>query len=74
MIPRIFCSMSEFTLDGKSYDIDQMSDEARAHLISINFADAELRKINAQRAIFETAKSVYAKALKDILEDSKYKM
>ena len=66
--------MSEFTLDGKSYEIDQLSDEARAQFISYNFANAQLDKLNARRAIFETAKNAYAKALKDILEGSKYEM
>ena len=66
--------MSEFTLDGKSYEIDHLSNEARTLLVSYNFANAELNKLNAQRAIYETAKNNYAKGLKDILEGSKYEM
>ena len=66
--------MPELTLDGKTYQIDQLSEEARAQLISYNFVEAELVKINAQLAIYETAKNSYAKALKAAIEESKYEM
>ena len=66
--------MAKLTLGDNTYETDDFSEEARAQLVSYMFAEKELKRINAQVAVFETAKNAYAKALKDILDDSSYKM
>ncbi len=57
-------------IDNKDYDTDSLSDEARAQLTSLQVTDAEIRRLNIQLAIAQTARNVYATALKSALSDS----
>ena len=54
-------------IDNKDYDFDQLSDNAKAQLASLQFVDAELQRLNAQTAVLQTARRAYAKALSDAL-------
>ena len=54
-------------IDNKDYDLDQLSDEAKAQLASLQFVDGELQRLNAQSAILQTARMAYSKALSDAL-------
>ena len=54
-------------IDDKDYELDTLSDEAKAQLTSIQFVDAELQRVNAQTAVLQTARMAYAKALNDAL-------
>jgi hypothetical protein len=49
------------------YDTDKLSDEAKAQLISLQFCDKELVRIQAQVAAYQTARMAYAKALQAAL-------
>ena len=60
--------MTTITIDNKEYDIDKLSDEAKAQLISLQFCDQELQRLQAQTAVFQTARVSYAKALKEALK------
>ena len=51
----------------KEYEIDDLSDEAKAQLGSLNFADAELARLTALVAAMQTARNTYAAALKEVL-------
>jgi hypothetical protein len=62
--------MTNITIDNKEYDLNAMSDEAKAQLISMNFVDAELERLSAQVAVYQTARVAYGKALKDLLGDT----
>ena len=57
-------------IDDKDYELDTLSDEAKAQLTSIQFVDAELQRLNAQTAVLQTARNTYAKALNDALAAS----
>ncbi len=59
--------MRTITIDGKSYDADALSPEAKAQLASIQFVDSELARLQAQAAAFQTARMAYAKALNESL-------
>ena len=59
--------MPNITIDGKKYDTDQLSDEARNQLISIQFVDREIQELNAEIAALQTARTAYARALTDVL-------
>lgn len=59
--------MPTVTIDEKEYDLDNLSDEAKAQLTSLQFVDAEIQRLNAQGAILQTARVAYSKALKDAL-------
>ena len=54
-------------IDEKDYELDTLSDEAKAQLTSIQFVDAEIERVNAQTAVLQTARMAYAKALSDAL-------
>jgi hypothetical protein len=55
------------TIDDKEYDLDRLSDEAKNQLMSLQYVDQELQKVNAQAAILQTARMAYAEALKEAL-------
>ncbi len=42
--------MPTITIDNKSYDLDSLTNEAKAQLASIQFVDAELARLQAQAA------------------------
>ena len=55
------------TIDNKSYDLDSLSNDAKAQLASLQFVDAELARLQAQAAALQTARNTYAKALQAAL-------
>jgi hypothetical protein len=46
---------------------DKLSDEAKAQLVSMQFCDQELARLQAQAAAYQTARQAYANALKQAL-------
>jgi hypothetical protein len=46
---------------------DKLSEEAKNQLVSLQFVDQELQKLNAQAAVLQTARMAYAEALKEAL-------
>ena len=61
--------MPNITIDGKEYDTDQLSDNAKQQLSSLQFVQSELRKLEAQTAVFKTAAASYSSALKQEIEN-----
>ena len=59
--------MNTITIDNKEYDFDKLSDEAKAQLVSMQFCDQELQRLQAQAAAYQTARIGYAKALNQAL-------
>ena len=59
--------MSTVTIDGKEYEFDSLSKEAKEQLGSLKFVQAEIQRSKAQLAVYQTAASAYSKALKDEL-------
>ena len=59
--------MSTIKIDNKEYDFDKLSDEAKAQLVSLQFCDQELQRLQAQTAAYQTARIAYAKALNEAL-------
>lgn len=59
--------MPTIKIDDKEYDFDQLSDNAKAQLASLQFVDAELQRLKSQTAVLQTARRAYAKALNDAL-------
>ena len=59
--------MAKITIDEKDYDVDDLSDEAKAQVLSLNFVDAELNRIQLKSAAMQTARNAYATALKSLL-------
>ena len=59
--------MTTIKIDNQDYDTDNLSDEAKAQLASIQFCDQELARLQAQSAALQTARMAYAKALQAAL-------
>ena len=59
--------MTTIKIDNIEYDTDKLSDEAKAQLVSLQFCDHELARLQDQAAAIQTARIAYAKALNDAL-------
>ena len=59
--------MPTIKIDSKEYDVNSLSDEAKAQLGSIQFVDNEIARLQAQLAAMKTARNAYAKALTSLL-------
>ncbi len=59
--------MPTINIDGKDYELDQLSTDARAQLQSMQFVDAELLRLQANASALQTARMAYAKALQAAL-------
>ena len=60
--------MATITIDGKEYDVDSLSEESKAQLVSLRYVDSELARLQAQAATLQTARIAYGRALKQTLE------
>ena len=56
--------MTQITIDNNSYDLDSLSNDAKAQLGSLRFVDSEIARLQAQLAAMQTARIGYANALK----------
>ena len=59
--------MPTIKIDNVDYDTDTLSNEAKAQLISMQFCDQELARLQAQAAAYQTARQAYSKALQAAL-------
>ena len=59
--------MPTIKIDNVDYDLDKLSDEAKAQLVSLQFCDQELQRLQDQAAAYQTARQAYAKALQAAL-------
>ena len=61
--------MANITIDGKDYEVDDLSAKAKEQLASLQFVQAEINKLNAQLAVCKTAQAAYSTALKNELPE-----
>lgn len=59
--------MPNIKIDNVDYDTTNLSDDAKAQLVSLQFCDQELARLQAQTAAMQTARMAYAKALQAAL-------
>ena len=62
--------MPHIKIDDKEYDLDNLSDEAKAHVGSLHFVDTEIARLQASIAVFQTAKVGYLSALVPHLKET----
>ena len=62
--------MPTIKIDDKDYDIDDLSEEAKKQIVSLQYVDSELGKLILQMAAMQTAKIAYARALKSALGEN----
>jgi hypothetical protein len=58
---------STIKINDKEYDINTLSEDAKNQLGSIQFVDAELARLAAQVAVYQTARNSYLGALAALL-------
>ena len=60
--------MPKITVDNIEYNTEDMSDNAKAQLASLQFLEVQMKKIKSEIAVYETAKNAYIQFLKAELE------
>ena len=60
--------MPKITVDGINYNTEDLSDNGKAQLASLQFLEVQMKKIKAEIAVYQTARSAYVNALKSELE------
>ncbi len=60
--------MPKITVDGIDYNTEDLSDNGKAQLASLQFLEVQMKKIKAEIAVYQTARSAYVAALKQELE------
>ena len=60
--------MPKITVDGLEYNTEDLSDNGKAQLASLQFLEAQLNKIKGEIAVYQTARNSYVAALKGELE------
>ena len=60
--------MAKVTIDDKEYETDDMSENARSQLMSLQFVNGELPRLNAKLAAMQTAANAYSVALGEALK------
>tara|TARA_B100000902_G_C26572312_1_gene557142 strand:- start:129 stop:311 length:183 start_codon:yes stop_codon:yes gene_type:complete len=56
--------MPKITIDGIEYNTEDLSDNGKAQLASLQFLEVQMNKLNAEIAVYETARTSYVSALK----------
>jgi multidrug resistance efflux pump len=56
--------MPLITIDERQYELDLLSSTTKEQLASLQFVDAEIQKLQAQLAVYQTARMAYSNALK----------
>lgn len=57
-----------FTIDGTTYKLSDLSEQARAQVQNIQFCDQQIQQLQNELAVSDTARIGYSKALKRELE------
>ena len=60
--------MPKITVDGIEYNTEDLSDNGKAQLASLQFLEVQMSKLQNEIAVFQTAKNAYISALKTELQ------
>ena len=60
--------MNKITIDDIEYDLESLSYNGKAQIASLQFLDAQMKKLRSEIAVYQTAKNSYIAALKTELE------
>ena len=60
--------MPKITVDNIEYNTEDLSDNGKAQLASLQFLETQLAKLQGEIAVYQTAKNAYLSALKAELE------
>ena len=68
-VSEFFLKMATIKIDDVEYDSDNLSETAKAQVISLQFCQAEINRIKSQLAVYQTAAAGYTSALKSELDN-----
>ena len=60
--------MPKITVDNIEYNTEDLSDNGKAQLASLQFLEVQMTKLNSEIAVYQTARNAYVAALKGELE------
>ena len=60
--------MPKVTIDGIEYNSEDLSDNGKAQLASLQFLEVQMGKIRSEISVYQTARNAYIAALKPELE------
>ena len=63
-------TMAIISINGEEYDTDNMTEESKAQLQSLQFTVAEINRLKLQIAAMQTAQHAYGIRLKELLIDT----
>ena len=63
--------MPKINIDGIEYNSEDLTDNGKAQLASLQFLDVQMNKIQSEISVYQTARNSYIAALKADLEDGK---
>ena len=61
--------MATIKIDDVEYDSDNLSETAKAQVVSLQFCQAEINRLKSQLAVYQTASVGYQTALKSELDN-----
>jgi hypothetical protein len=59
--------MAKVTIDGKEYNTEMLSDDARNNLRNVQYCEQKLTDLKREIALVQTARNAYAQVLKNAL-------
>lgn len=65
--------MPQITVDGVEYHTEDLTDNGKAQLASLQFLEQQMAKLRSEIAVYQTARNAYAQALKAALESAEQK-
>ena len=60
--------MPKFTVDGIEYNTEDLTENGKAQLASLQFLEVQMSKLKSEIAVYQTARNSYSAALKAELE------
>lgn len=61
--------MPKITVDGIEYNTEDLSENGKAQLASLQFLEIQMKKLKSEIAVYQTARNTYLSALKAALEE-----
>ena len=63
--------MPKITVDDIEYNTEDLSDNGKAQLASLQFLEVQMNKLKSEISVYQTARNAYVVALKSALEVEK---
>jgi hypothetical protein len=61
-------TMPKITIEGTEFNTEDLTDNGKAQLASLQFLEAQMRKLENEIAVYRTARAAYAAQLKAELD------